>query len=355
MGIWYSTQEKVRLSLEVSHSARADRLIKSKIDAASFGVESLTHRRFYPELKTVRYDYPNRQYNPPWRLSLGDNELVTKDSLILRSGSVIIDNADVLLRRADGKDEPPYTFLELDTDSNATFGEGSTWQQDIQITGLFGYKYDWRDASGELAAGIDASVTTVDINPINGYLGVETGSLLRVGTEQMITVDRRSIDTTVDTAGTLDANMGDTLLAVTNGAAFAIDEIILVDAERLRIVDIAGNNLIVERAFDGTVLADHLSGASIFALRRFTVQRGVLGSTAAAHNSGDDASVFVYPGLVEELATAEAIVMLEQATGAYAATRGSGESGSNPSGEALPDLRDRCYVAHGRKLRVSAI
>lgn len=333
---------------------RADRLIKSKIDAASFGVESLTHRRFYPELKTIRFDYPNYQYNPSWRLSLGDNELITKDGLILQSGAVTIANANVLLRRADGKDEPPYTYLELDMDSDESFGQGSTWQEDISVTGLFGYKYDWSTA-GQLAANINDSVTTVDISPVNGFLGVEVGSLLRIGDEYMTTVDRRSIDTTVDTAGTLDANPGDKLLAVTDGTAFAIDEVILIDAERMRIVDIAGNNLIVDRAYDGTVLDDHLSGLNVFALRRFTVQRGVLGTDAAAHTSGDSASVFVYPGLVDELATAEAIVMLEQATGAYAATRGSGESGSNPAGEALPDLRDRCYTAHGRKLRLSAI
>lgn len=354
MGIWYSTQEKVRLSLEVSHSARADRLIKSKIDAASFGVENLTHRRFYPELKTVRFDYPNYQYSPTWRLWLGDNELATRDDLVLRSGAVTIDDADILLRRSDGKDEPPYTHIELDLDSDAAFGQGSTFQQDIQVTGHFGYKYDWSTA-GQLAANINDSVTTVDISPVNGYLGVEVGSLLLIGDECMVTVDRRSLDTTINTAGTLDANMGDTLLAVTDGTAFAVDEVILIDSERMLIRDIAGNNLIVDRAFDGTVLADHLSGVDIYALRRFTVQRGMLGTTAEAHTSGDSISVFVYPGLVEELATAEAIVMLEQATGAYASTRGSGESSSNPSGEALPDLRERCYVAHGRKLRVSAI
>lgn len=354
MGIWYSTLEKVRLSLEVNHTARADRLIRAKIDAASFGVESLTHRRFYPELKTVKFDYPNYQYSPTWRLWLGDNELVTRDDLVLRSGSVTIDNSDVLLRRSDGKNEPPYTHIELDLDSDAAFGQGSTWQEDIQVTGHFGYKYDWR-ASGQLAGAINNSVTTVDIAPSDGYLGVEVGSLLMVGTERMVTVDRRSIDTTINTAGTLDANMGDTLLAVTDGTAFAVDETILVDSERMLITDIAGNNLIVERAFDGTVLADHLSGVDIYALRRFTVQRGALGTVAASHSSGDSVSVFVYPGLVEELATGEAIVLLAQSTGAFAANRGAGESGSDPAGEGLPDLRDRCYTAHGRKLRVSAI
>lgn len=354
MGIWYSTRERVKRSLEVNHSSRADRLIDPKIDAASFSVENQMHRRFYPELRTVKYDYPNYQYAPTWRLWLGDNELATKEGLILQSGSVTIDNNDILLRRSDGKGEPPYTFIELNIDTDAAFGQGSTFQQDISVTGLFGYKYDWR-VSGELSANIDDSVTTVDITPVNGYLGVETGSLLMIGSERMVTVDRRSVDTTVDTAGTLTSNKGDTLLAVSDGSLFALEEIISVDAERMRVADIVGNNLIVERAFDGTVLDDHASGVSIFAQRRFTVQRGMLGSTAESHTAGDDVSVFVYPGLIDELATAEAIVMLEQATGAYAATRGAGESGKTASGEGLPELQQRAWTAHARKSRLSAI
>lgn len=354
MSAWYTTLEKVKASLEVNHTSRADRLIFPKIRAASLSVEGQTHRRFYPELRTFRYDYPNYQYTPSWQIWLGENELISSEGLIVRSGSVTLDNADILLRRSDGKDEPPYTFLQLDLDSDAAFGHGATWQQDISITGLTGYQ-DKSEVGGELAAGINASVTTVDINPVSGYMSVETGSLLKVGTERMITTNRRSIDTTIDLTANVTDHASVSSIPVTSGSAFAVNEVILINSERMQITDIANNNLIVERMFDGTVLGSHTSGDAVFALRRFTVERGVLGTTAAAHNSGDDVSVFLYPGLVEELATAEAIVMLEQATGAYAASRGANGDTRSQSGKGLPDIRDQCITAHGRVSRISAI
>lgn len=354
MSAWYTTEEKVRDSLEIAHTPRVRRLIAPKIRAATLSVENQTHRRFYPEIRVVKYDYPNFQYAPTWRLWLGDNELITKTGLVVQSGATTIDNDDLLLRRGDGKEEPPFTFIELLQSSSAAFGHGTIWQQDITITGLYGYRND-TELGGELVAGINSSVTTVDIKPLDGYMSVETGSLLLIGSERMITRNRQSLDTTVDTTASLDDHANVTTVPVTDGTNFAINEVITIDSERMQIIDITGNNLTVERQFDGTVLQTHSSGASIFAPRRFTVERGVLGTTAAAHSLGDDVSVFLYPGLIEELATAEAIVMLEQATGAYAATRGSGESAREVSGTGLPDLRARTWEAHARKSRIGAI
>jgi hypothetical protein len=354
MSAWYTTEERVKDSLEVAHTPRVSRLIAPKIRAASLSVESTMHRRFYPELRTTKYDYPNFDYSPTWRLWLGDNELITKTDLVVKSGAVTLDNDDILLRRGDNKDEPPYTFLELLQNSSASFGQGDIWQQDITVTGLHGYRND-SEIGGELAAGINSSVTTVDINPVDGRMSVETGSLLLVGSERMITTHRRSLDTTEDITANIDDFANVTTIPVTDGTVFAINEVILINSERMQIIDIAGNNLIVERQYDGTVLEAHTSGDAVYAQRRFTVERGVLGTTAATHSSGDDVSVFLYPGLIEELATAEAIVMLEQATGAYAATRGSGDSARDATGNGLPDLRNRAWEAHARKARVSAI
>lgn len=354
MGVWYSTRESVKASLEVNTTSYADPLIDRKLEGASRSVEAQTHRRFYPELKTVTFDYPTYQYSPTWRLWLDGNEVITTDGLILQSGGTVIDNADILLRRSDGKDEPPYTHLELLTSSSAAFGGGSTQQQDIQLTALFGYQYEWL-AGGELSAGIDSSVTIVDMIPLNSYFDVGVGSLIMVGTERMLVTNRRLLDTTQNLQSTMDSSKSDTIVAVTDGTTFAPDEIIMIDAERMRIVDIAGNNLVVERAFDGTVLSAHSLNADIYSMRRFIVQRGALGSTAAAHSSGDDVSVFQYPGLVEELTNAETIVMLEQASGAYASTVGSGDSARESPGIGLPEIQSRCWNAHARKSRIGAI
>ena len=354
MGVWYATRESVKASLEVNTTSYADPLIDRKLDGSSRSVEEQMHRRFYPELKTVKFDYPNWSYSPAWRLWLDDNEIVTKDGLILQCGGTTIDNDDIILRRSDGRNEPPYTHLELLTSSAAAFGGGPTFQESTVLTALYGYQYDWL-AGGELSAGINSSVTTVDLLPLNSYFDVGVGSLIMVGTERMLVTNRRLLDTTQNLQTTMDARNADTIVDVTDGSTFAPDEIILIDAERMRIVDIAGNNLIVERAFDGTNVASHAGGADIYSMRRFTVQRGALGSTAAAHSSGDDVSVFQYPGLVEELANAETIVMLEQASGAYATTVGSGDSGRDSAGKGLPEIQARCWNAHARKSRIGAI
>lgn len=350
MSVTYATRELIKASLEINHTSRSDPLIDSKNEGGARSVEDICHRRFYPELKTVKFDYPNYQYAPVWRLWLGDNELISVNTLT--SGGVTITGADYMLRRSDGKQEPPYTHLELDLDSSAAFGGGSTHQEDIQIYGLYGYRNDSR-IGGELAAGINDSVTTVDINPVSGFLGVGVGSIILVGTERMNVIDRRMLDTTVNLASNVDNLKGTVTIPVSDGSIFAINEIILIDAERMLIVDIAGNNLIVKRAFDGSVLAAHTSPADVYAQRRYTVERGVLGTTAAAHSSGDDTTLFVPPGLVQELNTAIAVVTLEQNAAAYARTIGS--EAREASGGGLHELEQRTYTAHGRKGRVGAI
>ena len=68
----------------------------------------------------------------------------------------------------------------------------------------------------------------------------------------------------------------DTTLTVTDGAKLNVGQTVLVDSEQLYVSAIAGNDL--------------------------TVQRGLNGSTGAAHASGADISVFTFPGpIVVEL------------------------------------------------------
>ena len=128
-----------------------------------------------------------------------------------------------------------------------------------------------------------------------------------------------------------------------------------MDGERMLIDDIAGTSLIVRRAWDGTALAAHTTGATIFALRQFTVTRGALGSTAASHSSSDPIYVHAFPGLINELCVAETVCALEQNAGAYARTVGTGASARDSVGAGLEDVRARAYAAYGRKARLGAV
>lgn len=351
---WYATREQVQDSLEIMHTARSASLIDAALEAATPSVESLLHRRFYPETKTVTFDWPSNLYTPSWQLLLGDNEIVSLTTLT--AGGVVIPATDYFLRRWDNRDEPPYQYIEIDRSSSAAFQAGTTSQRAIEAYGVFGHNAtDTSVAGGYLGIGINSSTTSLRINPSGGVFTIGVGSIIVIGTERMIVTSRAMTDTTENVQSTMTASVADTLVDVTNGSWFSVGETILVDAERMRIVDIAGNNLIVIRAWDGSTLAAHSALADVYASWSFTASRGALGSTAAAHSSADLVYVHKFPGLINELAKAEAVVMLEQNSSAYARVVGAGSSARESVGKGLEDLRARAVTAYGRKCRQGAI
>jgi hypothetical protein len=351
MGIFYVTREAVKSALDVNETARSNKRIDQCIDQASRDVEGLLHRRFYPEIRTFKFDYPNYQYAPSWQLWLGENELITKTGLVLQSGAVTIDNANIVLRRADGKNEPPYSFIELSLNSDASFGQGSTWQDDIQGTGLTGYRND-EEPVGTVNEALDSSETAIDISD-SAAIGI--GDLIRIDNERMIVKNKTLLDTTVNLVDDLTVRANNVTVPVSNGSGFNQDEIILVDAEKMLITDVAGNNLIVKRAWDGTVLAAHSFGADIYAPRTLTVTRGALGTTAATHDTASVINRFLYPPLVVELALAWALTALGQGQSGYNRTIGSGENERESSGRGLRNIIIDAMQAHGRISRLSAI
>ncbi len=356
-GVVYATFEQASSSLEIYNTAYAKRIVMQKLGAASRSLEGFLHRRFYPELRTIKADWPNYSYNPSWDFDLWDNEAISIASVT--SGGVTIPPASCILRRADDKTEPPYDSLQINLSGSAAFSAGNTFQQSLQMSLLTG----WNDTDvsipdAGLAGNISDSLTTLEFYPLSGQLNVGIGSLILIGTERMIVTDRRMSDAAINTTGALTANQSSDSLAVGDGTAFATDEIILVESERMRIRDIAGNTLIVNRAVDGSVLASHASGLDIYALRTFTVKRGALGSTAVAHLNA--APVYAHDfathvPLINELCIAEMVVLLEQNAAGYARVIGAGSSARETKSEGLADVRDRAYIAHGRKARLGAI
>lgn len=354
MGIWYATMEQVRGSLEINRSSITDNLIRAKLEFTSRGIESRTHRRFYPERKTITQDWPNSLTADAWQILLGDNEIVSLNGFT--SGGNVIPTNSMKLRRYDDKPEPPYNLLEVSLSSAYALSAGSTFQQSQSIDAVYGWDdTDTSVPSGLLGAGINASVTSLVINPSSGYypLSIGIGGLILIGTERMILTARRMSDTGINTAGTLTDVKNSQTLAVTDGTNFSVGETILVDSERMRIRDIAGNNLTVERSFDGSTLATHASGVDVYALRTFTVRRGVLGSTAAAHNLNDP--VYAHEFAVNEWCVAETVVLLEQNASGYARTVGSADNAREATGAGLEAIRAEGVRTFGRVSRSGAV
>lgn len=341
----YCSREDVKASLDVKESARANAQIDRLIKASSRAIEGLTHRFFYPWTGTKYFDWPNDQYAKTGRLWLNQHELVSASS-VTTSGTVI-SSADYFLEPVNSG--PPYSHLDLDLGSSAAFDSGNTAQRSIAITGVF-YQLD-ETTAGALAEALDSSETAIDVTD-SAVIGV--GHIIRVDTERMI-VRGKSMLTTAQTLQTpVTASNADVIMAVTTGSAYNVDEIILLDSERMLIVDIAGNNLIVKRAWDGSVLASH-TGSTIYALRTLNVTRGALGTTAAAHDTASVINKHLPPPLVEQLAIAETLTALQQEGSAYARVVGSGDNQREASGKGLADLRDQVYTRYGRKVRMRAI
>ncbi|MDQ7910256.1 hypothetical protein RB614_37760 [Phytohabitans sp. ZYX-F-186] len=349
MGIWYTTREAVKAALDYKETARSDAQVDAAIESASRAVEGLTHRRFYPWTGTRYFDWPDRRYSTPWRLWLDNNEVASISTLV--AGGLTIAPSDYFLRRSDGLDEPPYTSIEIDLDSSAAFTSGPTFQRAVAVTGVFiGCPVDEVPA-GALAEALDATETAVDVTDA---AAVGVGHILRVGDERMIVTGRQMLTTGQTLQSALADRINDVTVVVTNGAAFSVGEVILLDGERMWIVDIAGNNLIVKRQWDGSVLASH-TGSTIYASRTVTVERGALGTTAATHDTAAAIVRHKPPALVTEMADAEAINTLLQKRAGYARTVGSGDNEREAGGRGLRQVREDVRTTYGRKARTAAV
>lgn len=351
MGIRYATWEDVKSALDAKETARNNAQIDRALESGSRAVESLLHRRFYPEIATRHFSWPNpQQRSRAWRLWLDADELISVSSLT--AGGTTITSGQYFLEPANAG--PPYTHIELDLADGATFGGGSTHQRNIAITGVFGYSAT-EDTAGALAEALDDNETGVDVNGA-AAVAIGVGSIIKVDSERMIVTGRGWLTTgqTVQTSA-LTALANNVTVNVTDGTAVTTGEVILIDSEKMLVVDIAGNALTVKRAWDGSILAAHNTGVTIYGSRTLTVTRGALGTTAASHSTSTAITKHIVPGLVRDLCIAEAIVRLQQEEAAYARTVGSGDNIRESSGRGLKDIRDAAYAAYGRKARMRAV
>jgi hypothetical protein len=345
----YSTREAVKAALDSKLTARDDVNVDEALLTATDSIYQLTHRRFYPELATRSFDWPQRS-SRPWRLWLGENELISATT-VTSGGVVIPAGANGYLLRNFGDDAtPPFTHVEISRSGNAAFGGGDTPQRDITIVGLYGHSNTEKPASALENAVASTSTTTVDVTN-SALIGV--GQLIRIDDERMIVTGKTMVDTGQGFGDSMTASVADTAIGVADGTAYAVGEVILRDSERMLIVDISSNTLTVKRAWDGTVLAAHTDSA-IFAPRRLTVERGALGTTAATHADATAIVKHQAPPIIRQLARAEALVELAQMSEAYARLVGSAENARESSGRGIVELRRRARV-YARQARTMAI
>lgn len=350
-----------------------DALDRALTDAAD-NIDGQLKRVFFPSDDTRYFDWPNQggsgggQYAQPWRLYLDDNDCVCLTALV--TGGVTITLDQVFLEPVNNpqKGKPFYTYLELDRSANASFGgNAQTPQHSIVPTGTWGYGAD-ADAAGALAADVVSDATTITTTDsskagpgdliILGYgrgsapypsaLG-HAGAIAPYLGERILITDVAAVATglTQSGGGVTTANAADQALTWTGTGSLNAGEVITLDTEDMLVEAVTGTAAVVRRAFNGTTLTAH-SGAGIYALRQYSVDRAQLGTTASSYSSGAAISRHRVPPLIRDLAIAEAENQILQEGSGYARTVGTGENAHPAPGIALADKWEEARTRHGR-------
>lgn len=328
----YASRERIKAALDTKLTARNDAQVDAAGAAASRDVESDLRRRFYPEKATRTFIRPSSGVLFPVYQAGAD--LVAVESVTV--GGTAVAAADYDLLPVNG---PPYTRIQLaDT---VTYGSD---RRSASIVGTWGLD-NRTEPAGTLAAAIsDTTTTTVDVSD-SSVVGV--GDLLTVDSERLLVTERAMVTTGQTMQGALGASPSEVAFAVTTGSAYHVGEVLLVDSERLLVVDVVGNTLVVRRQWDGSVIAGH-SGATIYALRRLTVERAATGTTAATHSFGAAVRRQVYPGPVTAYSTALAVVQVLGEVAGYVSEVGDGTA--EAAAAALKQVRDQARQAYRRLL-----
>lgn len=346
---WLTTREAVRRDLELEPGRHADARIDAAIQAASVTIEQgllLGTRSFRPTVATRSFRWPHTdQPSSTWRIFL-DADLITATTVT--AGGTVIPSTDYFLEPVNSG--PPYTVLEIDRSSPSALDTAGTPQRAVTIAGLWGYRNDER-AAGQTDGAVAADDTTI---PLVTGERVEVGDVLRLDTERVQVIDRAF----VDTGETITADVAELMSAITltlsDGTVFAAGERIRVGTEIMEIESIVGNTATVHRAQRTTLPAAHTTGTAVYADRSLTVERGVLGTTAASHLN---APVWrhVVPADVAALAVGEAIVQLGVKRSGYTATVNAGQRSGATPGVGLDREREAIRAAYLRRGRTRAV
>jgi len=372
----YANRYDVQRAPDFKNGLVTNTLIDRALASAADRIEGQLHRVFYPRDTTYRFDWPNYQYAYPWRVWLDQWDLQVLTDLESPQGTVLPLNTLIPypLNRKPGF---PVRQVQVDRSSTTFWNPGATPQAAIWMTGTWGFTVD-QDTAGTLAANVSStSATTITVsdgsqagpgdvvilNPGTGAVPFPQaqyahtfGAIAPLTGERVIVQDSSAASTglTQSGAGVTTASEADNQLSTTGAGTLNTGEVLVLDAERMLITQIVSGVATVQRAWDGTVLATH-SGATINALRTWTVLRGQLGTTASTYTTGQAIARHRPPQLIRDLNIAEAVNQVLQETTGYARTVGGPDMAALAPGVALADLWDEAMTTFGRKARSRAI
>ena len=337
---WYATREAVKAAVGIVGAA-SDALIDAKIEAASEDIEREFNRRFIPLTATKQYPWP--QAGRDSYILYLDEDLIAVTALTKDDDTATaIAAADYFLEPVNSG--PPYNRIEIDRSTSEYFSAKLTHQRAVRVTGRWGYAEDTK-AAGALAEADDGSETALDVTD-SSLIGI--GDTILIGTEQMFVSGKALLTTTTTLNDTLTANKNDVTVTVADGPKVKQGEVITIDSERMRVESISGNDLTVERAVDGSVLAAHSTGVTVYAPRTLTVVRAVNGTTAATHATAAAITRYAPPADIVELVIAKAIAHMKQDASGWTGQISGGEGAVQVRMIDLWSLTKRCEEKYRR-------
>jgi hypothetical protein len=350
---WYTTREAVKAAVGIS-GPDLNALIDGYIEAGSEDVEEILNRRFIPETAIKYFRWPQRIGNA-LVLTFPDEDLIAVTLL----QAAAQDDTPTTIVAADYFVEPvnqgpPFTSIEIDLSSSAAFASGETPQRSIAVTGRWGLRED-TIAAGAVVGAVNDSQVTLAVTD-SALIGVGNTVLIAPGAaaaagsvaEAMFVSAKALLDTGTNTNGALNPNKAETTVTVVDGTAVKQGEVITINSERMLVEDIAGDNLIVARAYDASVLAAHDDVQDIYAPRTLTLTRGENGTTATVHDTATVINKYTPPGDIAEYVTAYAIAHREQGRSGWTGVVGGDMGSVETKMFGLWALREALKVKYGK-------
>jgi hypothetical protein len=169
----------------------------------------------------------------------------------------------------------------------------------------------------------------------------------------MLVTDRNFL--TTGSTCSLTAVSSDKQITVADGTLYDRDEILLIDAERVRVVDTTATYIVVDRAVQGSALAAHVT-ATIYWQHLYTIRRAWAGTTAAIHADGTAVTRWVPPAMATDMNVAYAMSTLLQHSSGWARMAGEGEYAREFSAKGIGRLeKDIQNSSLCRRMRHSAV
>lgn len=216
-------------------------------------------------------------------------------------------------------DHGPYSCIALEDEG------GVIWSDDVDenvVTGKWGM-YDLAVDLGVTITSASASDTTLTVADGSKC---SPGMVLLVESEQMVVVGTGAASSTTATLNGAIDDASETIV-LSDGTKVAAGEVIKIEFEQMRVLDVAGDAILVTRGWNGSKRDSHASGTAVLAYRTYTVRRGVNGTIAAVHTS-KSAYQYQAPTDINYLARQMACLMIKKAQTGYVGRSGNDELGS---------------------------